>query len=348
MTAIIISQAIADLDVYLTINRPVLLTGPVGVGKTDIVRQAAAKRNWPVIDKRASQMTATDITLPFPDAATGLIKGFVPDWLPRVDRDGPEGILMFDELTDAALSVQAALNQLTLERCTPNYRLPDGWRIVATGNRQIDRAAAGKVSRATANRLALIEVKPDIAALVSHGRSIGIADELLAYIMNAERILKQAGKTGDDLLECVHKYPQGSGSDAVAFLTPRSLFACSPLFSMNLGDSQLSRLLGQNVGDETAEAIVNFLATYRLLPDLNAILANPESAKIHREPSVNFALSVALVSKLTLANVDQIAAYVARLDAGYQAAFWSNAIAKDKAFKETKAHVSYLMARASE
>jgi hypothetical protein len=336
MTAYTLAHAAADLSVNLDAFIPTVVIGPVGVGKTDLVRQCAAKRNWPVIDKRASQMDATDVQLPMPDTATGLIATYVPAWLPIAARDGNEGILMLDELTDASLSVQAALNQLILERELPGYRLPEGWRIVATGNRGQDKAAAQKISRAMSNRLAIIEIEVDVAAWLAWAVS-NVSPILVAYIQSAAQKGKAEG------LNALHRYPEKAGSDAIAFVTPRSLARCDKYLRMNPmpKDTQLRRLFAQNIGEDNSDALMNFLATYRLAPNVDAIMIDPMNVHVPHEPSINYAIGVGLVSRLTMANIATIATYIKRVDSLYQAAFWSLAIAKDDMFRTTAEHVAF-------
>lgn len=345
MPAITLAQAEIDLEINMRLNNPVLIIGAVGVGKTDLIKKVCRKfaaefGQYGCIDKRASQMHATDVSCPMPDHTTGKIKNFVPDWLPDVARDGAQGALLFDELTDAQLGTQASLNQLFLERVLPGYKLPDGWCIVATGNRGMDRAAAQKISRAMANRLVIIEIKVDVAAWLAWGNANGIAPILLAYIQQANAISADVG------VQTLHRYPTAGGSDAVAFVTPRSLARCSAYFSLpGLNDSTLKRNLAHNVGDDTADDIMNYLATYRLVPDLNAILQDPANASVPREPSVNFALTVAMISHVTHANLDKLNTYLKRIDPAYRAAFWSNLIAKDASFETTRPYIDHLIAQ---
>ncbi len=78
--------------------------------------------------------------LPFlgPD---GRSKWATPDFLPT---EG-EGILFLDELNAAPAMVQASCYQLVLDRKLGEYTLPDGWAIVAAGNRDSDRAVTTRM-----------------------------------------------------------------------------------------------------------------------------------------------------------------------------------------------------------
>lgn len=56
-----------------------------------------------------------------------------PSFLPK--KSDKPGILFLDEINAAPPLVQAALYQLILDRRVGEYELPEGWRIIAAGNR---------------------------------------------------------------------------------------------------------------------------------------------------------------------------------------------------------------------
>ena len=350
-----LAQIARALMINLERDIPTIIIGPVGVGKTDVVRQCAERlRNgaWQgkklrvlVIDKRASQMEPTDIAVPMPDLATRMVVMCLQEWLPSAAEAATWDIiiLLLDELSDATLPVQAAFNQLILERELPGYKLPANVRLVATGNRQEDRGNAQKFNRATANRMAVFVAGIDVASWRVWA-SNHLSPELLAFVDNEVRILEHDGKP---VSLALHEYP-AQGSDAVAFRTPRSMARCDTYLRAGLNDADLEMMIAGNVGDKCAERFMHFLATYRLLPDLNAIMANPDSAPIAREPGTNFALVVALCARLTLTNLASVNVYVKRLSPAYQAAFWSNATARNidpatgkSEFADTPEYVSY-------
>lgn len=350
---ITLAHAANDIAVNLRLNKRILLVGPVGVGKTDVAIQAAHKwaksvhgvAKCPIIDRRVSQMVGTDTQLPFPNQADGKIDTFIPRWLPDVTRDGLFGTLLLDEFTDGKQDTQAAFNQLILEGRLGEYVLPDGWRIIATGNRQADKGNAQKVSRASSNRFVVMIIMVDVKSWLDWAIANGICPELVSYVQTAATQYAAANQSEG---KAIHQYPDGAGSDAIAFLTPRSLARCNDYFPLNLPDPELRRQLSYNIGDDVANAIMNHLQSYRLLPDLNAIIADPANAIVHREPSVNYMMTVGLVSRLTYANLPSIAVYVRRMSPAYQAAFWSNAKAKDDGFTNTPEHIAYLIGQSKE
>jgi hypothetical protein len=352
-----------DLLVGLTLNQHQLILGAVGVGKTDVARQTAdvwAKQEYglakcPIIDRRVSQFLGYDTSMPMPNTATGLIDTYQPGWLPRVERDGPVGVLLLDEYTDGKPDTLAAINQLVLEGRLGDYVFPDEnmnpdyhWRIIGTGNRASDKAHAQKISRAASNRWTILNIAIDVDAWIDWATA-NLLPVLVAYVQTA--VMQLRGKDAD-ITQAIHIYPP-AGTDAVAFKTPRSLARCDKYFRMasQPNDTQLRRLLAHNVGQECADDIMNFLVSYRLAPNIAAILADPVNGPMPRGPSENFAVAIGLVSRLTLANLSTINVYVKRLAANYQATFWSNALAKDvdkdtrvSVYQATPEHVAYLIA----
>jgi MoxR-like ATPase len=78
----------------------------------------------------------------------GRSKWAIPEFLPA---DGV-GILFLDELNAAPAMVQAAFYQLVLDRRLGEYTLPDGWIIIAAGNRDADRAHTTRMPTPLRNR----------------------------------------------------------------------------------------------------------------------------------------------------------------------------------------------------
>ncbi len=88
-------------------HTPLMLWGPPGVGKSQIVAQTAARHHATMIDIRLSQMEPSDLRgIPFRTGET--VEWAVPSMLPDVRRHGAKGILFLDEINAAPPSVSAA------------------------------------------------------------------------------------------------------------------------------------------------------------------------------------------------------------------------------------------------
>jgi len=130
-----------------------------------------------------------------------------PNFLPVPERDGERGILFLDEITSADGQVQAAAYQLVLDRRLGDYELPDGWLVVAAGNRPEDRAVVKDMSSALANRFCHFEVEYDLGDWVEWAFKAKIDSRVISY----------------------HRYKEGSSlykfdptSNDKAFPTPRT------------------------------------------------------------------------------------------------------------------------------
>ncbi|MDE3179672.1 MAG: MoxR family ATPase, partial [Acidobacteriota bacterium] len=124
------------LRVLVRARQPVFVWSGPGMGKSSVVAQVAAGLKLQLRDVRALLLDPVDLRgLPFL-GSDGRSNWATPDFLPQ---DG-EGILFLDELNAAPAMVQASCYQLILDRKLGEYALPDGWAIVAAGNRDSDRA----------------------------------------------------------------------------------------------------------------------------------------------------------------------------------------------------------------
>jgi len=102
-------KTVLDQELASAVNghhTPVMIWGPPGVGKSQIVALVAASRPVPVIDLRLSQMEPSDLRgIPF--RSDDLVEWAVPRMLPDVERHGPAGILFLDEMTAGLFSQPA-------------------------------------------------------------------------------------------------------------------------------------------------------------------------------------------------------------------------------------------------
>ena len=77
--------------------------------------------------------------------------------------------------------MMAVMFGLVLDRRVGDYVLPDGWVIVAAGNRVGDRAAAQRMPTALRNRFAHIFIASDVDAWCTCANANDVAPELVAF-----------------------------------------------------------------------------------------------------------------------------------------------------------------------
>lgn len=159
---------------------PLMLWGPPGIGKSALFRTVCAEQDIGFIDVRLAQREPVDMRgLPVP-------RGEAVDWLPSAEwpRDpASRGIILFDELTAADRTLQVAAYEFILDRRLGDlYQVPDGWYICAAGNRAHDRAAAGTLSSALANRFCHLDLKADLDSWVRWAQGQGLHPDVIAFL----------------------------------------------------------------------------------------------------------------------------------------------------------------------
>ena len=276
-------------------RQKVLIKGTPGIGKSDIVFQLGRRRSRKVIDFRTNLREPVDMRgVPVPDNATGTTKWFVPDELPRVDRDGEFGYLFLDEINTCSPQMMAVCMGLVLDRKVGEYTLPPGWRIIAAGNRVSDRAAAQRMPTALRNRFAHINIVAAVEPWCSWANANGVAPEMVAFIR-----LKR---------DYLHMMPKG---DENAFPTPRSLVKAAKY--VNAPKSIRTRLFATHIGDAVAGEFDAFLELYRSLGSLDDIVRDPDSAPVPTEPSCRYAVCTGLGRIADRKNFANIVRYAKRL-----------------------------------
>ncbi len=130
-------------------KRAVFLWGPPGVGKSQIVQQAADALGIDYLDVRLPYHPPEDLKFPIVDVAGKSIQ-FISPLFPKDPKW--RGIIALEELPQSAPATQAVTMQVTLDRRCGDQPIPEGAMFVALGNRQQDRAGANRILTALANR----------------------------------------------------------------------------------------------------------------------------------------------------------------------------------------------------
>lgn len=162
-------------------RRASMLWGTRGVGKSSVVRQVAAHFKVPLVDLRLTTIEPVDIRgAIYADDVQGKTVWFPPEFLPAPDQ--PSGILFLDELTAADQRLQISAYSLILDRRVGNYRLPDGWQVIAAGNASFHGAVSHDMGTALADRMFHFNVQTVIDAFLAHAIAMGFAPEVMAYL----------------------------------------------------------------------------------------------------------------------------------------------------------------------
>ena len=318
--------------------RPVAGWGPVGVGKSSVIRQVTEELEIGFIDVRASQLTETD-TRGLPDIKDGKSTFALPDWLPNVERDGEFGVLGLDEFHSAMPSVQTAFYSLKQERVLGDYTLPDGWTIVVFSNRPEDGASVhGRIDSAIANRyITQFNLLPEINSFTDWAFANGVDPLVIGFLQFKEELL--------------HQYPNGGipKSDTV-IATPRSWASVGDILALDLDPVLEQAALEGAIGPAPAAEFVAFKRLFDLLPDWKDCFADPDNAPIPADVSTQYAIISQLSNKVgTLAGIanDQFEAgarYASRISDELVQVFIRLVVTRDDTFKATTTYIDHSIA----
>jgi hypothetical protein len=285
------NQAARILERLLLIpdSPPVYLEGPPGVGKSSVIHQVALKLKLEVTDVRAAYLTPPDlIGLPALERESGRTTYFLPEFLPQ----NGSGLLVLEELASATPAIQVALYQLLLDRRVGwRYKLPDGWRVIATGNR-LEDGWTQPLSPALATRLLRLEVRADLDEFLGFALEHGLHPMVIAFVSRNPQLLQQPLENSPH-----HPNPRTwmmAGNILNAFTGPSG--------ASELDSGDLEPALAGVLGDGAARAFTAFLKLSAFVPDVEAILEHgliPKLPSLNERPDVVYAYSSALVSALS-------------------------------------------------
>lgn len=198
-----------------------LFLSPPGVGKSEMVYQAAAEAGLPCRSLLGTQIAPEDVSgIP---RIVGERSVFCP---PRVLLpEQPDPFCLFlDELPACAPDVQKAFYSLLLERRLGEHALPPGTWVVAAGNRMQDRALVRAMSSALVNRVTILHLRVDGEEWQAWAVKNGIRADIRNFVSHMP----------DALMRPVPNEP-------VPFSTPRAWALLSRALDLAEGSGVLNR-----------------------------------------------------------------------------------------------------------
>lgn len=289
------SELLLTLDTLVNAKVPTFLWGASGIGKSSIVKQLAQKKEIQLIDLRLALMDPTDLKgIPFFQQKEQIAIWAAPSFLPREGK----GILFLDELNSAPPSVQASAYQLILDRKVGDYILPDGWSIIAAGNRDEDKGVTYKMAAPLANRFVHLEMSISIDEWRQWAYKNNIDQKIISYLT----------------FKNDHLYTFDPKLNTKSFATPRSWEYADKILKSNLPASLLLETLSGAISNEVAISFLNYIQVIEKLPDIQEIISTG-NGKYPEEIDVLYALSIGLISSVlhNPSSLDNILKYTLQL-----------------------------------
>lgn len=296
------SELLTFLASAIAARLPVLITGAPGIGKSDIVAQAA--------DKGGADLILSHPAVADPTDAKGLpwvVNGqatFLPfGELHRALNAAKPTVWFLDDLGQASPAVQASYMQLLLARRVNGHVLSDHVTFVAATNRRTDRAGVAGILEPVKSRFgSIVELTPDINEWCRWAIDNNMPAEIIAYLRFQP----------DNLCKFT------ASADLTNSPVPRTWSHVGKILRLGLPSHVEYAAIAGAIGEGAATEFTSFLRLYAELPNVDQILIDPTTARVPSNPGVLYALSGALAHRTTVQNFGRVAQYITRmLDEGH-------------------------------
>ena len=175
-------------------QRPILLMGPPGIGKTQIMEQIADETHVGLVSYTLTHHTRQSaLGLPYIEhqkfggqeyAVTAYtMSEIIASVYREMERTGvKEGILFLDEINCISETLTPMMLQFLQCKTFGNQRLPEGWVVVAAGNPPEYNKSVREFDVVTLDRVKRIDVEEDFAVWKEYAYRRGIHGAILSYL----------------------------------------------------------------------------------------------------------------------------------------------------------------------
>jgi len=320
-------------------RRNVLISGMPGVGKSDLVDQAAA-------DAGADTLTIHCVSA-LPEDAKGL-PNFVQDpttcevthaqWFPygdlhRMMEATKTLVVHLEDFGQAMPSVQASFMQLLLARRSNGFKISDHVVFVASTNRRQDKAGVSTILTPVQSRF---PVRFELDADVQEWRQWAMKrDDIHPLVIGFASWVESNG-------EPLFRF--NPSKDLEGYCVPRTLtFEGQRLkdYEQELDAPELFELAAGNLGEAAATKLIGFIQVHKELPNPEEVIRNPDKFTVPERPDVLYALNGAIAMRCTVGNIDDVMRWVNKLPAEYAVATVKDFLSRDKSLAGTSAFTQF-------
>lgn len=192
-------------------QRPILLMGPPGIGKTQIMEQLARECGVALVAYTITHHTRQSaVGLPFIrqkiyggqeySVTEYTMSEIIASVYEKMEATGlKEGILFLDEINCVSETLAPTMLQFLQCKTFGNQQMPEGWLIVAAGNPPEYNKSVKEFDLVTLDRVKRLDVEADFQVWKEYAYRQGIHGAIMAYLEARKESFYQIQNTVDGL-----------------------------------------------------------------------------------------------------------------------------------------------------
>lgn len=294
------SQLATLLTSMFRAYRPVLVKGKPGVAKTSVVTQAAAAAGFDLVVAHPAIEDPTDSKgLPWMEKGAKHAEWRVFGETARVLESTKPTVWFWDDFGQAPPATQASRMPWLLARRQNGNVLPDHVVICAATNERTHKAGVSGLLEPVKSRFAtIVTLEADLDEWCQWALAQAwMPPELVAFLRFKPELLCQFEPSAD-LTNCP---------------LPRTWENAGHVLAQKLPQAVEAEALAGAVGEGASTELLAFVQMFRELPNIDGILLDPDAANIPTKPSVLYAVTTALATKVNDKTFPRLTRYAERL-----------------------------------
>ena len=342
--------------VAIKLNRPVMVRGRFGIGKSAAIMKVVRDLDSPeamagllgdansydvvdddtgditkrvyngieVCDVRLAQYESVDLRgFPGVHKTTGFTVWHAPSTLPFIGNDDfPDNkiiLLFLDEITSANPPVFSVAYQLINERRVGEHVLKPNVRIVCAGNREDDQGVVNRMPMPLCNRMTWVEAQSDHHVWGEWAVTVGVAPVIIAFIHFKPTLLMT--------------YEPGKAEKVVA--TPRTWHMAADYYADDMPDNLKWAAIQGSIGQGPAAELRAFINVWHKVTPIKDIIKDPKGVKVPAEADMRYATTVSVSGAMTPKNLAPLYEFMLRMPPEMMVLAWQLASKRDASLYKT-------------